>query len=67
MLKSYLACFCLCLLESITIPLQSVDLYIWYDWLDMEWSGEFTLLFSSEEDPISGACKPLAFEWGKSQ
>jgi len=33
--------------------------------LDMEWFGEFTLLFLSEVDPINCTCKCLASKWGK--
>jgi len=33
---------------GMTKPFQSVNLYLWYSWLDMEWFIEFALLFSSK-------------------
>jgi len=42
---------------GMTMSFQSADLYLRYSWLDMEWIGEFALLFSSEGDPINGTCK----------
>jgi len=44
-------------LYDMVMSLRSADLYLWYDWLDMEWYGEFALLFQSERDHISGTCK----------
>jgi len=26
---------------DMTMPLWSIDLYLWYGWLNMEWFGEF--------------------------
>jgi len=50
---------------GITIHLQSADLYLQYDWLDMKWFDEF-VMFSSGGDPISSTCKLLTSEWKKS-
>ena len=47
-------------------PLRSVDIYLWYGWLNMELFGEFALLFLVES-PINGICKFFASEWEKSQ
>ena len=49
------------------MPLRIVDLYIRCGWLGIECLGKFVLLFSSEDDSISGTYNILDSEWGRFQ